>query len=123
MVGKYERLRSHDQMEIQKLKDRLHILNTTTNETVVADIRNLENDLNVNTGNLADVFAKLKEILRFHFQNQEDLESSKSFVLYNIYILLFRDNRSYFSIFQKLYHIFTRLSAHLIFSVPDGALI
>ena len=78
VVGKYERLRSHDQMEIKKLKDRLHMLTTTHEDDVMSDNRNFESNLNLDNDNLNEVFRKLKEVLRFQFQNQEDFfESSK----------------------------------------------
>ena len=65
-------------MEIKKLKDRLHMLTTTHKDDVISDNRNLESNLNLDNDNLNEVFRKLKEVLRFQFQNQEDFsESSK----------------------------------------------
>jgi hypothetical protein len=78
VVGKYERLRSHDQMEIKKLKDRLHMLTTTPKDDFMADNRNVENNVNLDNDNLDDVFRKLKDVLRFRIENREEIpESSK----------------------------------------------
>ena len=65
-------------MEIKKLKGRLYMLATTHKDDVMSDNRNLESNLNLDNDNLNEVFRKLKEVLRFQFQNQEDFsESSK----------------------------------------------
>ena len=78
VVGKYERLRSHDQMEIKKLKDRLHLFTTTHKDDVMSDNRSVESDFNLDNENVNEVFRKLKDVLRFQFQNQEHFpESSK----------------------------------------------
>mgnify|MGYP002803869713 CR=1 FL=1 len=76
VVGKYERLRSHDQMEIKKLKDRLYMLTTTPKDDFMEDNRNVENNLNLDNDNLDDVFRKLKEVLRFRFENREEIPES-----------------------------------------------
>ena len=76
VVGKYERLRSHDQMEIKKLKDRLYILTSTPKDEFMADNRNVENILNLDNDNLDDVFRKLKEVLRFRLENREEIPES-----------------------------------------------
>jgi hypothetical protein len=76
VVGKYERLRSHDQMEIKKLKDRLHMFTITPKDDNMSDNRNLENDLNLDNDNLDDVFRKLKDVLRFRFENREEIPES-----------------------------------------------
>ena len=66
-------------MEIKKLKDRLHMFTTTPKDDVMSDNRNLENNLNLDNDNLDDVFRKLKDVLRFRFENREEIpESSKS---------------------------------------------
>ena len=80
MVGKYERLRSHDQMEIKKLKDRLHMLTTSPKDDVIPDNRDVEEDLN--SDNLDDVFRKLKDVLRSRFQNREDVPESSEYVCF-----------------------------------------
>ena len=78
VVGKYERLRSHDQLEIKKLKDRLYMLTTTPKDDFMADNRNVENSLNLDNDNLDEVFRKLKEVLKFRLENREEMpESSK----------------------------------------------
>lgn len=78
MVGKYERLRSHDQMEIKKLKDRIHMFTTTSKDDVTSDNRNVRNDLSFDNENLDDVLRKLKDALRFRCENREEIaESSK----------------------------------------------
>lgn len=77
VVGKYERLRSHDQLEIQKLKERLYFLNTRDKDDGIQDNRNVENEPNLsNQGNVKDVFLKVKELLRSRFQNNEDILES-----------------------------------------------
>ena len=73
MVGKYEKLRLHDQSEIQKLKDRIHefntyntreIDNTTTSNTDNRDVV-LDNETNLNSdADVNELFKKLKDILR-----------------------------------------------------------
>ena len=54
------------------------MLATTHKDDVMSDNRNFESNLNLDNDNLNEVFRKLKEVLRFQFQNQEDFsESSK----------------------------------------------
>ena len=76
VVGKYERLRSHDQMEIQKLKERLHVLNTTNMESVNTDNRDSGN-IGDNENDVDEVFRKVRELLRSrNSQNNEDILES-----------------------------------------------
>ena len=77
VVGKYERLRSHDQSEIQKLKERLHHLNPTNQESLTTDNRDLGNKPTLdNNDNLSEVFRKVKELLRSRCQDNEDIFES-----------------------------------------------
>ena len=74
-------------MEIKKLKDRLHMLTTTHKDDVMSDNRNLESDLNLDNDNLNEVFRKLKDVLRFQFQSQEDFSESSKYLLIECKIL------------------------------------
>ncbi|XP_028392535.1 GRIP and coiled-coil domain-containing protein 1-like [Dendronephthya gigantea] len=76
VVGKYERLRSHDLMEIKKLKDRIHMFTTTSKDDLMSDNKNLRNDSSFDNENLDGVLRKLKEVLRFRYENREEIAES-----------------------------------------------